>query len=186
MSRYAIANGIRRYFGSKSLIAINEFLYVVKYRWNKMPIDENIREVKQDKNHATSVVWVSVPLIKGAYEDKGGIPGYRQMTIKLNRENGFNLNNKRIYRLMRILNLKSVCRKKKKSYIKSTPQNGPMETFWGMLKSEMYYLKKFNSYDELKNAVIYYIEYYNNGHYQKRLNCMTPLEFREYLQHKVA
>jgi len=127
-----------------------------------------------------------LPLIKGAYEDKGGIPGYRQMTIKLNRENGFNLNNKRIYRLMRILNLKSVCRKKKKSYIKSTPQNGPMETFWGMLKSEMYYLKKFNSYDELKNAVIYYIEYYNNGHYQKRLNCMTPLEFREYLQHKVA
>ena len=63
MSRYAIANGIRRYFGSKSLIAINEFLYVVKYRWNKMPIDENIREVKQDKNHATSVVWVSVDLM---------------------------------------------------------------------------------------------------------------------------
>ncbi|WP_408631053.1 transposase [Lutispora thermophila] len=40
--------------------------------------------------------------------------GYRQMTIKLNRENDFHVNNKKIYRLMRILNLKSVCRKKKK------------------------------------------------------------------------
>ena len=64
--------------------------------------------------------------------------------------------------------------------------NGPMEAFWGMLKSEMYYLKSFNSYDELKNAVIDYIDYYNSGRYQKRLNCMTPLEFREYLQHKAA
>ncbi len=30
--------------------------------------------------------------------------------------------------------------------------NGPMEAFWGMLKSEMYYLKKFHTYDELKEA----------------------------------
>ena len=44
------------------------------------------------------------------------------MTIKLNRENNFHINNKRIYRLMKILSLKSVCRKKKKSYIKSTPE----------------------------------------------------------------
>lgn len=44
------------------------------------------------------------------------------MTIKLNRENDFQVNKKRIYRLMCILNLKSVCRKKRKNYIKSTPQ----------------------------------------------------------------
>lgn len=28
--------------------------------------------------------------------------------------------------------------------------NGPMEAFWGMLKSEMYYLRKFYTFDELK------------------------------------
>ena len=39
--------------------------------------------------------------------------------------------------------------------------NGPMEAFWGMLKSEMYYLKKFHTYDELKEAVCDYIDYYN-------------------------
>jgi transposase InsO family protein len=61
-------------------------------------------------------------LIKGAYEEKSGILGYRQMTIKLNREHDFHVNVKRIYRLMRILNLKSVCRRKRKNYIKSTPE----------------------------------------------------------------
>lgn len=60
--------------------------------------------------------------------------------------------------------------------------NGPMEAFWGMLKSEMYYLKKFNTYNELETAIIDYIEYYNNHRYQKRLNCMTPLEYRRYLE----
>lgn len=218
------------------------------------------------------------------------------MTIKLNRENEFHVNSKRIYRLMSIINLKSVCRRKKKNYKKTTPQvtaentlnrnfssdkfgekwltdvtemkygiggkaylsaiidladksivsfvighsnnnalvfktfdiahgqypdakplfhsdrgfqytsknfkkklddaymtqsmsrvarcidNGPMEAFWGMLKSEMYYLKKFNSYKELETAITDYIYYYNNQRYQKRLKCMTPMEYREYLK----
>lgn len=36
------------------------------------------------------------------------------MTIKLNHQGEFHVNQKRIYRLMSILNLKSVCRRKKK------------------------------------------------------------------------
>lgn len=222
------------------------------------------------------------------------------MTIKLNRENDFHVNDKRVYRLMSILNLKSVCRRKRKSYIRSTPEitaenvlnrefeadafgkkwltdvtemkygadskvylsaildlgdksivsfvlghsnnnelvfrtfdiahrehpnakpifhsdrgfqyttktfktklddagmiqsmsrvshcidNGPMEAFWGMLKSEMYYLKKFNSYDELEATVIDYIDYYNNHRYQKRLSCMTPMEYRQHLINQAA
>ncbi|NLK11589.1 MAG: IS3 family transposase [Staphylococcus equorum] len=51
-----------------------------------------------------------------------------------------------------------------------------------MLKSEMYYLRKFNSYMELETAIADYIDYYNNKRYQKRLKCMTPLEYREYLK----
>lgn len=64
--------------------------------------------------------------------------------------------------------------------------NGPMEAFWGTLKSEMYYLKTFHSYEELKQGVIEYIEYYNGSRYQKRLNCMTPLEYRQHLQANAA
>lgn len=236
-----------------------------------------------------------LPLIKDAYEEKNGILGYRQMTIKLNREHDLDVNHKRIYRLMGILQLKSVCRRKRKSYVHSTPEitaenvlnrnfesnefgakwltdvtemkyavqsrayisaildlsdksivsfvighsnnndlvfktfdfahqtypdatpifhsdrgfqytskafkkkldaarmtqsmsrvsrcidNGPMESFWGMMKSEMYHLKKFNSYEELEGAITEYIDYYNNHRYQKRLNCMTSLEYRKYL-----
>lgn len=64
--------------------------------------------------------------------------------------------------------------------------NGPMESFWGMLKSEMYYLNKFNTYEELEETIIEYIHYYNTHRYQKRLNCMTPLEYRQYLCGSVA
>jgi putative transposase len=222
------------------------------------------------------------------------------MTIKLNREHNFHVNYKRIYRLMKILHIHSVCRRKRKRYIHSTPEitaenilnreftadhfgekwltdvtemkyglgekaylsaildlgdksivsfvlghsnnnelvfktfdiankeypdasplfhsdrgfqytskrfhkklvdagmtqsmsrvsrcidNGPMEAFWGMMKSEMYYLKKFSSYDDLEDAISEYIEYYNNHRYQKRLNCMTPLEYRQYLLNTAA
>lgn len=38
-----------------------------------------------------------------------------------------------------------------------------------MMKSKMYYLRKFNSYEELEDAIIEYIDYYNNHRYQKRL-----------------
>lgn len=64
--------------------------------------------------------------------------------------------------------------------------NGPMEAFWGILKTEMYYLNKFNTYEELVAAIIEYIDYYNKHRYQKRLNCMTPLEYRQYLQSSVV
>jgi len=222
--------------------------------------------------------------------------GYRQMTMHIRRKYDRKVNYKRIYRLMKIVGLKSVCRRKRYSYLKSTPEitaenllnrdfkaehsnkkwltdvtefkfgnsekkaylsaildigdnnivsfvigrsnnnalvfetfdiavaanpgakpifhsdrgyqytskafkvkldsvgmihsmsrvgrcidNGPMESFWGMLKSEMYYLRKFNDYESLKKAIEEYIHYYNNKRYQKRLNCMTPLEYKSYL-----
>lgn len=59
--------------------------------------------------------------------------------------------------------------------------NGPMEAFWGMLKSEMYYLRKFKDYESLVRGIETYIYYYNNHRYQKRLECMTPTEYRNFL-----
>ena len=57
--------------------------------------------------------------------------------------------------------------------------NGPMEGYWGIIKSEMYYLKKFTSKEDLIDAIEAYIVYYNNQRYQLRLNCMTPIEYHE-------
>ena len=234
--------------------------------------------------------------IKNLYEEQNGILGYRQMTITVNRRYKVHYNKKRIYRLMRILHLKSVCRRKRYNYIKSTPEitaenilnrnfhadrpnekwltdvtefkyyvgtqvkkiylsaildlydrrivsfkigdsnnnplvfetfdeavhrnpdahplfhsdrgfqytnktfhnklvqagmvqsmsrvgrcidNGPMEGYWGILKSEMYYLKKFTSREELTKAIEEYIDFYNTSRYQQRLNCMTPIEYNQ-------
>ena len=55
--------------------------------------------------------------------------------------------------------------------------NGPMERFWGMLKSEMYYLRRFTDRDALVQAIEIYIYFYNHSRFQKRLHCMTPMEF---------
>ena len=270
---------IKKNYSIKELCEIAGIQRSSYYKW---------RNRKETKNELFNKEIM--PKILAAYKEKNGILGYRQMTIKLNRENEFHVNKKRIYRLMHIMNLKSVCRKKRKIYIRSTPEvtaenilnrkfyandfgekwltdvtemkyglaskaylsaildlgdksivsfvlghsnnnalvfetfdiahelypeakplfhsdrgfqytskifkkklddagitqsmsrvsrcidNGPMEAFWGMLKSEMYYLKKFNTYEELKEAIVEYIDYYNNQRYQKRLNCMTPIE----------
>lgn len=57
--------------------------------------------------------------------------------------------------------------------------NGPMENFWGILKVERYYLKdKYNTYEELKIDIENYINFYNTKRLQKRLNSMSPLEYR--------
>lgn len=58
--------------------------------------------------------------------------------------------------------------------------NGPMEGFWGIIKTEAYYLNKFDTYEELEKAISDYIHYYNYGRYQEKLNCMTPMEYHEY------
>ena len=235
-----------------------------------------------------------VEWIKELYEAQNGILGYRQMTITVNRVHETNYNKKRIRRLMQILHLRSVCRRKRYNYIRSTPEvvaenvlnrcfsadapnekwltdvtefkyyvgtevkklylsaildlydrrivayrigtsnnnqlvfdtfdeaislnptahplfhsdrgyqytskafhsklmqagmrqsmsrvgrcidNGPMECFWGILKSEMYYLRKFTSLEELTQAIESYIYFYNNQRYQLKLRCMTPMEF---------
>lgn len=226
------------------------------------------------------------------YNEVNGIYGYRRITMNLNRRLFMRYNHKRIYRLMKILGLKSVIRKKRKKYIKSKPQhvagnllnrefktnepnlkwltdvtefkyghnkkiylsaildlydnsivayvvghrndnllvfntldialdsypesqallhsdrgyqytsngfklkiteammsqsmsrvgrcidNGPMEGFWGIIKSEMYYLNEFNTFEDLKFAIDNYIYFYNHDRLQKRLNSQSPMEFR--------
>ena len=253
------------------------------YKW--LHREPSSRQLENEK----IVEW-----IKELYEEQDGILGYRQMTITVNREHNVRYNKKRIRRLMQILHLKSVCRKKRYNYIKSTPEvtaenilnrdfhadkpnekwltdvtefkyyvgaevrkvylsaildlydrrivsykigdsnnnplvfdtfdeavrsnpnahplfhsdrgfqytskifhsklvaanmrqsmsrvgrcidNGPMEGFWGILKSEMYYLKKFASREDLISAIEQYLNFYNNKRYQQRLKCMTPMEF---------
>jgi transposase InsO family protein len=58
--------------------------------------------------------------------------------------------------------------------------NGPMEGFFGTLKSEMFYGKKFKTLEELRNKIVEYIKFYNEKRFQKRLGCMAPIEYRNH------
>ncbi len=226
------------------------------------------------------------------YEKVGGIYGYRRLTDNLRRQTGQLINHKRIYRLMKLAGIKSVIRRKKKKYVKSTPEqiaenllnreftakesnekwltdvtelkygngqkaylsaimdlhdnsiiayildhsnnnnlvfrnldlalqvapgstpmihsdrgfqytswgfkrrleangltqsmsrvgkcidNGPMEGFWGILKCEKYYLHKYQTFEALKKDIDDYIYFYNYERLQKKLNSLSPIEFR--------
>ena len=57
--------------------------------------------------------------------------------------------------------------------------NGPMEGFWGILKRERYYGKRFESREELVAMIENYIYYYNNERYQRRLGVLSPIEKHE-------
>ena len=56
--------------------------------------------------------------------------------------------------------------------------NGPMEAFWGTLKVEMYYLRKFDTFQQLEQAIEEYIKFYNTKRLQKKLKGMAPIEYR--------
>ena len=57
--------------------------------------------------------------------------------------------------------------------------NGPMEGFWGILKREMYYGRRFTSRKDLISAIESYIVYYNTQRIQRNLHLMTPAEYHE-------
>ncbi|NLR83062.1 IS3 family transposase [Chitinophaga eiseniae] len=56
--------------------------------------------------------------------------------------------------------------------------NAAMENFFSILKSELFYLKKFNSILALKRDIIKYIYYYNNYRIKLKLNGLSPVQYR--------
>ncbi len=60
--------------------------------------------------------------------------------------------------------------------------NGPMEGFWGILKRERYYGRRFTDKESLVSMIKEYILYYNNKRLQRNLGVMTPMEKHEIYQ----
>lgn len=252
------------------------------YKWHNRDIPE--KEAKDEE---------LAQIILEYHATFNRILGYRRMTLFVNRLNHTNYNHKRIRRLMRYLGIKAEIRKKRKGYIKSTPQtvaenilnrnfkteapntkwltdvtefkikgstqklylsaildlydrsivayklarrndnrlvfktldkaieqnpgakplfhsdrgfqytsrvfkkklddieaiqsmsrvgrcidNGPMEGFFGIIKSEMYHLNEFHSTESLKEAIDTYMAFYNNQRFSPVLKGLTPIEYR--------
>lgn len=56
--------------------------------------------------------------------------------------------------------------------------NAVMENFFGLLKSELLYLREFTSIDEFKIELERYIDYYNNKRIKTKLKGLSPVQFR--------
>ena len=62
----------------------------------------------------------------------------------------------------------------------TSTDNGMMESFFGILKTEMFYgfEKNFKSLDQLEQAITEYIFYYNNKRIKTKLKGLSPVQYR--------
>jgi putative transposase len=56
--------------------------------------------------------------------------------------------------------------------------NAVMENFFGLLKSELLYLKEFESMEKFKVELENYIHYYNHKRIKAKLKGMSPVQYR--------
>ena len=63
---------------------------------------------------------------------------------------------------------------------RTSTDNGMMESFFGVLKKEMFYgfEKTFKSLDQLEQAITEYIFYYNNKRIKEKLSGLSPVQYR--------
>jgi len=56
--------------------------------------------------------------------------------------------------------------------------NAAMESTFGTLKSEFFYLNKFTNIDELREGIRRYIRYYNHERIKLKLKGLSPVQYR--------
>jgi transposase InsO family protein len=65
-----------------------------------------------------------------------------------------------------------------KTVVFTIKSNAIIENFFGILKSEFFYLNKYKSIPQLKKDIKEYIKYYNNEIIKLNLKGMSPIEYR--------
>lgn len=53
-----------------------------------------------------------------------------------------------------------------------------MENFFGLLKSELLYLREFSSIEGFRIELERYIDYYNNKRIKSKLKGLSPVQYR--------
>ncbi|MDE5763183.1 MAG: IS3 family transposase [Bacteroidales bacterium] len=61
--------------------------------------------------------------------------------------------------------------------------NAMMESFFGLMKTELLYLHEWSSVDAFEKALRAYIHYYNNDRIKLRLNGKSPVQYRTLFLH---
>ena len=89
-------------------------------------------------------------------------------------DRGFQYTNRVFYR-----KLENAGMQQSMSRVGKCIDNGPMEGFWGILKRERYYGKRFADRASLVSMIETYIEYYNHKRLQRNLGVLTPMQKHE-------
>lgn len=56
--------------------------------------------------------------------------------------------------------------------------NAVIENFFGIMKSELLYLKEFESVEHFKQELAKYIDYYNHKRIKTKLKGLSPVQYR--------
>ena len=56
--------------------------------------------------------------------------------------------------------------------------NAVIENFFGILKSELLYLQKFDSVEHFTQELVEYLDYYNNRRMKVKLKGLSPVQYR--------
>ena len=84
------------------------------YKW----LHRDIPEAEQENEQIAQLIR--------EYDDRfNHILGYRRMTLYINRLNNKHYSRNRIHRIMKVINIHSVIRRKRKKYQSSTPETLP-------------------------------------------------------------
>ncbi|WP_235587381.1 IS3 family transposase, partial [Lactococcus lactis] len=100
--------------------------------------------------------------------------GTRAFKIILLRDYGVNISEGRILRLLKSMTLPKMSTIKPRFKSKKAP----VFSSDNLLKQEIYYGHVFNSFEELEQAITKWIHYYNTKRIKKKLNWMSPIQYR--------
>ena len=56
--------------------------------------------------------------------------------------------------------------------------NAVIENFFGLLKSELLYLREFCSFEKFQTELELYLEYYNHSRIKEKLGGLSPVQYR--------
>ena len=75
---------------------------------------------------------------------------------------------------------KAVGKRRSTEYVQKRELSGQcgMENCFGLLKSELLYLRTFQSLDEFCQELVAYLEYYNHDRMKAKLNGLSPVQYR--------
>jgi len=93
--------------------------------------------------------------------------------ILLHSDRGFQYTSRQYNRLIQKYDIKASMSRKGNCW-----DNACMENFFSHFKSECFHLYSFRTAEEVTRAVHRYIYFYNHQRFQKKLNNLTPYEYR--------